>query len=113
MPRPKDGLSEFELFVMLALARLGAQAYGVSIRREIQERAGRDVAIGAVYATLGRLEEKGFLASHLSDPVPVRGGRSRRHYQLRPAGERALDESLSMLRRMASGLRRRPAREDA
>ena len=113
MAQATDGLSELELHVMLALARLGADAYGVSIRREIHERAGRDAAIGAVYAALGRLEARGFLASRLSDPVPMRGGRARRHYALSAAGERALDEALSMLRRMTSGLPRRPVRGGA
>jgi PadR family transcriptional regulator PadR len=113
MATTKDGLSAFELYVMLALARLGEEAYGVTIRREIEERAGRPAAIGAVYATLARLEEKGHLVSRLSGPVPVRGGRSRRHYTLTAAGERALEETLSMLRRMTAGVRRRPARGDA
>jgi DNA-binding PadR family transcriptional regulator len=111
MTRHGDGLSEHELYVMLALARLGGDGYGVSIRREIEERAGRDVSIGAVYATLARLEQKGFLTSRLSEPVPVRGGRSRRHFGLTVAGERALEGALAMLRRMASGAW--PARGDA
>jgi DNA-binding PadR family transcriptional regulator len=111
MPRARDGLSEIELYVMLALARLGDHGYGVSIRREIEERAGREVSIGAVYAALARLELKGFLTSRLSEPVPMRGGRSRRHFGLTATGERALGGALSMLRRMASGVR--PARGDA
>jgi DNA-binding PadR family transcriptional regulator len=111
MARHRDGLSELELYVMLALARLGDEGYGVSIRREIEERAGRDVSIGAVYATLARLEQTGFLTSRLSEPVPVRGGRSRRHFGLTVTGERALEGALSMLRRMSSGVW--PARGDA
>jgi hypothetical protein len=69
-------LGEFELYVLSALARLGADAYGMTVRREIEERAGRSVAIGAVYATLDRLAEKGLVSFTISDPLPVPGGRA-------------------------------------
>jgi DNA-binding PadR family transcriptional regulator len=106
--------AEFELLVLLALARLGRQAYGVTVRREIEERGGRPVSIGAVYATLGRLAEKALVESELSAPLAVRGGRSRRHYHLTAAGERVLARALSMLDRMAEGLDlARPAGEGA
>lgn len=106
--------AEFELVVLLALARLRDEAYGVTVRREIEERGGRPVSIGAVYATLARLGEKGFVESELSEPVAVRGGRSRRYYHLTPAGEQVLSRSLAMLDRMAEGLERlRPAEEGA
>ena len=84
-----DFLGEFEIYVMLALAHLDPDAYGVTIRQEITRRTGREVAIGAVYATLSRLEEKGLVAYTLSDPVPVPGGRTRKHFALTPAGVRA------------------------
>jgi PadR family transcriptional regulator, regulatory protein PadR len=113
MAKPKGSHpAELELFVLLALARLGPEAYGVTVRREIEERGGRAVAIGAVYATLARLADKGYVESELSEPIAVRGGRSRRHYRLTGAGERALAQSMSMLQRMAAGLETlRPAEE--
>lgn len=75
-----DFLGEFEIYVMLALDRLGLEAYGVTIRQEITARTGREVAIGAVYATLARLETKGLVAHRLSQPQPVPGGRARKYF---------------------------------
>jgi DNA-binding PadR family transcriptional regulator len=106
-----DFLGEFEIYVMLALGHLGPEAYGVTIRQEISRRTRRDVAIGAVYATLSRLEEKGLVASALSDPLPVRGGRTRKHFVQTAAGSRALDHSTRMLARMMEGWRPRPQRQ--
>ena len=99
-----DYLGEFELYVMLALAHLGEDAYGVTIRREIEARTGRTVAIGAVYATLARLEEKGLVRFRVSDPQPVQGGRARKYFSLTGAGTRALRHSTAMLARMMAGL---------
>jgi PadR family transcriptional regulator, regulatory protein PadR len=99
-----DFVGEFELYVMLALAHLGDHAYGVTIRREIESRTGRTVAIGAVYATLARLEEKGLVRFNLSDPQPVQGGRARKYFTLTRAGIGALRHSTSMLGRMMAGL---------
>jgi DNA-binding PadR family transcriptional regulator len=98
-----DYLAEFEIYVMLAVLRLREEAYGVTIRREIEERAGRPVSIGAVYATLGRLEEKGLVGFQVSDPQPVKGGRSRKLVSLTPTGRSALDHSTAMLQRMMQG----------
>ena len=113
MAKPKGAYpAELELFVLLALARLGREAYGMTVRREIEERGGRPVSIGAVYATLGRLADKRYVESELSEPIAVRGGRSRRYYRLTAAGDSALARSLSMLQRMAAGLPTlRPAEE--
>jgi len=97
-------LGELELLVMLALLRLSDEAYGVSIRQEIEHRSGHAVAIGAVYATLTRLEEKRFVTSWLSDPLPIRGGRARKHWRLTPLGERALRSATSALAGMMDGL---------
>jgi len=97
-------LAEFELHVMLAVARPGAEGYGAAIRREIEERAGRPVSIGAVYATLGRLEDHRLLAHETSPPLPIRGGRSRKVYRLTDAGRAALRTSASMLTRMMDGV---------
>ena len=97
-------LAEFELYLMLAVARLGDDAYGVTIRQEIEERTGRPVSIGAVYATLGRLGDKGLVAFRESDPLPVQGGRSRKYFSLTATGRRALQHSATMLERMMEGL---------
>ncbi len=73
-------LGELEQLVLLAIARLGDDAYGVTIRREIATRTKRDLAFGSVYTTLARLEEKGLVASHLGDATPERGGRAKKHF---------------------------------
>ena len=83
-------IGSLELAALLAVARLGEDAYGLAIRRDLAARLGRDHSVGAVYTTLQRLEDKGLLTSHASAPLPVRGGRSRRHFTLTGAGTRAL-----------------------
>jgi DNA-binding PadR family transcriptional regulator len=97
-------LGDFEQLVILALFRLGAGAYGATIRREIEARTGRDLAISAVYVTLARLEDKGLIASHVGDPTPQRGGRRRKHFMLLPAGRRALSQAYQHFRMMTDGL---------
>jgi DNA-binding PadR family transcriptional regulator len=99
-----DFLGEFEQIVLLAVARLGEEGYGVSLRREIARRTGRDVAVGAVYATLARLEEKGLVASRESEPTPRRGGRARKQFRVLASGVRALEASRGMLDRMWDGV---------
>ena len=101
-------LGELEQIVLLAVAHLDADAYGMSIRREIDQRTGRSVAIGAVYATLSRLEEKRLVRHTLSDPLPVPGDRTRKHFTLTASGERALAHAAGMLGRMMQGWRPRP-----
>ncbi|HUA62908.1 MAG TPA: helix-turn-helix transcriptional regulator [Verrucomicrobiae bacterium] len=100
-----DSVGEFEFLVLLAVLRLSGDAYGMRVRREIAERTDRDVTIGAVYATLDRLEEKGLVTGRLSDPTPERGGRAKRSFQLTGAGvdavNRARRESESMLEGLA------------
>jgi DNA-binding PadR family transcriptional regulator len=81
-------VSTFELMVMLALARLGDDAYGVQIAAEIEAHSGRDVALGSVYAALERLQKKGFAVSALGDPTPERGGRAKRYFRLTAKGFR-------------------------
>ena len=107
-----DFLGEFEQLVLLALLRLGDSAYGMSIRREIEERAERDVSIGAVYATLDRLEEKGLVKSRFAEPSDDRGGRPKRCFTMTGAGARALERSQQAFRQMLQGLppRWNPAR---
>jgi PadR family transcriptional regulator len=99
-----DFVGEFELYVLIAVAHGGDQAYGVAIRQEIERRTGRTVAIGAVHATLGRLEEKGLVRFRVSDPQPVPGGKRRKFFRLTAAGERAVRHSTAMLDRMLHGL---------
>jgi DNA-binding PadR family transcriptional regulator len=95
-----DWLGEFELCVMLAVARLGGDAYGVSVRRHIEDETGRAVTIGAIYTTLGRLEEKGLVKFHLTDPQPVAGGRARKIFRLTNEGQRLLAHSTTVLNRL-------------
>jgi PadR family transcriptional regulator, regulatory protein PadR len=99
-----NGLGEFEQLVLLALLRLGEEAYGVAIRDEIERQTGRDVNLGAVYTTLLRLEDKRLVAARLGDPTPERGGRRKKFYRPLAAGRRELATSLRALRSMTRGL---------
>lgn len=103
MPK-REFLGEFELIVMLALLRLSDQAYGVTVRREIEDRTGRDVSIGAVYATLDRLQAKGYVRSKLAEPTPERGGRSKRFFRVTAAGVAAVNCTRSAFQRLIEGL---------
>ena len=102
---PDLHLGEFEQLVLLAVVRLGDDAYGVPIRREIEKRAGRTVTVGALYSTLDRLEAKGYVTSHFADPTAERGGRSRRYFRIQPPGLEALARARQMLDRMWKGVR--------
>jgi PadR family transcriptional regulator PadR len=99
-----DALGEFEQSVLLAIVHLDDDAYGVTIRREIEDRTGRGVAVGALYTALDRLEHKGFVSSTMSAPTPERGGRSKRHFKIKTAGARALRQSREILSSMWAGL---------
>src|SRR6478672_7928100 len=90
---PKPTLGSLELAALLGVARLKDDAYGLAIRSDLAERTGRDYSVGAVYTALQRLEDKGLLTSRHSDPLPVRGGRSRRHFALTGAGAHALRQA--------------------
>jgi DNA-binding PadR family transcriptional regulator len=102
-----DYLGEFEQIVLAALLRLGRNAYGMSVRREIEERTGRRVSIGAVYATLERLEAKGYVSSIAGEPTPERGGRAKRFFRIETDGQRALRNSRAAMRKMLAGLKTR------
>ena len=102
--RAEASLGEFEQLVLLALVRLGPEAYGATIRREIEARTGRDLAISAVYVTLDRLEVKGLVRSHIGDPTPKRGGRRRKHVVILPAGRRAITHACRAFGQMVEGL---------
>jgi PadR family transcriptional regulator len=97
-------LGEFEHIVVLALLRLREQAYGVTVRQEIEVRIGREVSIGAIYATLDRLESKGYVKSHLGDPTPERGGRSKRFFRVSAKGVVAVNRTHRALQSMTEGL---------
>ncbi len=97
-------IPEFELYILLAISQQKGESYGAEIRREIEERSGRSVAVGAIYETLARLERKRFVRSFESEPLPVQGGRSRRYFSITAAGSQALATAMGMLGRMAEGL---------
>jgi DNA-binding PadR family transcriptional regulator len=97
-------IGDFEQLILLALLRLGPGAYGVSIRRDIEARTGRTISTGALYTALKRLEQRGFVSSRLGEPTAARGGKRKRIYDLRSAGEQAVARSYESLRQMASGL---------
>lgn len=100
----RDYLGEFEHIVILALLRLEDRAYGVTVRQEIEFRTKREVSIGAVYATLGRLEAKGYVKSHYGEPTPERGGRSKRFFRVTTRGAAALNRTHRALQSMTEGL---------
>ena len=99
-----DSLGAFEQAVLLAIVRLGDEAYGRAILQEVQTRLERDVAAGAVHATLDRLERKKIISSRLESGTPVRGGRSRRFYRLQPRGLRALNDAREVMDNLWRGL---------
>jgi len=101
---PMQLLGEFEQLVLFAVVRLDDDAYGATIRRELLERAARDVSPGAIFTTLERLEARGLVSSSYGEPTPERGGRRKRYYRVRPEGRKALAASLDTIRRMARGL---------
>ena len=104
-----EHLGALEQAVLLALVRpqtaLGKEAYGRAILKEVQHRLDRDVAAGAVYATLDRLEVKGLASSRLGPGTPVRGGRPKRHYAITSDGLRALNNAKAAMDRLWSGVR--------
>lgn len=97
-------LGEFEQLVLLAVLRLREDAYGLAVRRELLDRADRDAAIGAVYATLQRLEDKGYVSSTQRVGSAERGGRARRCFKVTAAGRKALERAAAAVRRMSEGL---------
>jgi PadR family transcriptional regulator, regulatory protein PadR len=99
-----DLLGSLEHIVLLALIRLGDNAYGMTVRREIEARTGRDLSIGAIYATLERLEAKGYIRSEVGEPTAERGGRAKRLFRIDARGEEALEASQQALRRMTTGI---------
>ena len=99
-----DMLGAFEQAVLLALIRLADEAYGRAIFKEVQERLEREVAAGAVHATLERLQKKGLITSRLGPGAEVRAGRARRYYRIQPAGVRALNDARAAIDTLWHGL---------
>lgn len=93
-------MGEFEKAVLLAVLHLKDDAYGMAIRKLIEQRSGRDISIGAVYTTLERLSRKGYLSARTGDPTPERGGRAKKFYTVEPEGRVALRDSREFLSRM-------------
>jgi PadR family transcriptional regulator, regulatory protein PadR len=103
-------LGDFELMVLLAVIRLGDDAYGVPISREIEQQSGREVALGSVYATLERLESRGLVLSYLGKPTAERGGKAKRYFRITQSGLRKAWETREVLMKLWRGL---PALEGA
>src|SRR5262245_987128 len=91
--KQQDSLGNFEQLVMTAVLALGDDAYGMAVHRKVEDLGGKPVKLGAIYVTLDRMEEKGLLSSWLTDPLPQRGGRTKRCYRLEAPGKRALQEA--------------------
>lgn len=92
----KGFLGEFEELVLLTIANLAEEAYGVNILESISERANRKLSLGALHSTLSRLEEKGFITSYLGEPTATRGGRRKRYFELTHAAVTALNDIKSL-----------------
>ena len=100
----KETIGDLEELVLLAVLRLGQDAYGAALRRELEARAGRSVSVSTIYVTLVRLEEKGLVASALGKPTAVRGGKAKRLFTPTPLGVQALEASRATRARMWEGL---------
>jgi DNA-binding PadR family transcriptional regulator len=101
---PALNLGEFEQLILLAILRLGNDAYGVTIRAELLQRASRAVAPGALYTALERLETKGLVTSRMGDPTPQRGGRAKRYVVVTATGAQALTRAMQAYERLLDGL---------
>ena len=95
----------FETLLLLAVIRLDSRAYGVTVREVLKKEAGKDVAVGAIYTGLDRLEQRGFVESWSGDPTPERGGRAKRFYRVTARGIRAIKETQYAIRKLSSGLK--------
>jgi len=109
---PRQHLTDFELMILLAVLRVGEDAYGVPIAREIEETGGRPVLLGAVYAALDRLEDHGLVTSRMGEPTSERGGKAKRYFTVTARGLRAVQETQRALTALSKGisvLKGRPA----
>jgi PadR family transcriptional regulator PadR len=103
--RRRDYLGSFELMVLLTVLRLGEDAYGVPISREIEAQSGQRAAVASIYAALQRLEEKGLLSSRLGSPTPERGGRAKKYFEATDKGLREARNTQRALTRLWRGVR--------
>ena len=99
-----NALGELEALVLLAVLRLGADAYGIAIQQEIAAHADRYPSLGAIYSTLTRLEQKGFVTAQDGDPTPTRGGRRKKLYTVEAAGRQAVRTSIAAIQALSQGL---------
>jgi DNA-binding PadR family transcriptional regulator len=100
---PKS-LGEFEILILFAIVRLENEAYGATIHREIEDRTGRSIAIGAVYTGLARLQKSGHVLATVGEPTPQRGGRRKKYYRMTEAGAFSLSRSIRAYRQMTAGI---------
>jgi PadR family transcriptional regulator PadR len=100
----RESLGEFELLTMLAIVHLREEAYGTTIRDTLRSKAGRDVSVGALYATLHRLENKGLTKSHSGEPTCERGGRAKRFFEVTESGKDQVNQSLASLRGLTDAI---------
>ena len=101
--RPEP-LGEFETLVLMAVLRLENDAYGARIHQELENTARRKCSLGALYTTLDRLEDKGYISSYVGDPTPERGGRAKKYIRIKALGALALKQSYAATIRMAKGI---------
>jgi len=99
-------LGELELLVLLAVLRLGADAYGVTVAQILYEQTGREFRLGTIYKTLSRLEDKRYVTSHEGEPSAERGGRRKRLYRVEPLGASAVSQALERVKRLSRGIAR-------
>ena len=104
----RDRLGHFELQLLLAVQRLGGEAYGMTIRRELAAHSGREIAVGAIYTALARLEARGLVRSTLGEPTPERGGKAKRYDRVLAPGKQAVAKAQAILLGLASDRERDP-----
>lgn len=105
MKTTNNFLGEFEEFVLLAIMKLGRdRAYGVPVAEAIEEATGKRVSTGALYTTLARLEEKGFISSYMGEATAERGGRAKKYFEIENAGKQALQNSFQARRNLGADL---------
>jgi DNA-binding PadR family transcriptional regulator len=100
----RQHLTDFELMILLAILRVGDDAYGVPIARELEETAGRAVLLGAIYAALDRLETNALVSSSIGDPTPERGGRAKKFFKVTAKGLKAVRYTRKALTALWSGI---------
>ena len=107
MLKKQDTLGQFEQLILAAVSTI-PEAYGITIHAAAEKLGQRALKLGAVYATLDRMEDKGFLSSWMTDPTPERGGRPKRCYKVEPYGRQALTESTQAALRIHEAIKGKP-----